>query len=365
DYMHPWIYQKSCLNINSEFNTGDFVFVSYKNKINAAGFLDKNSLYALKIFEFNVEPEKFDVKACLKNKILKAVSYRNSIGYNKVCRIVHGEADGIPGLFIERYENLIVIQYSFKGIYNFSNLITEIIIELFDDISIFIISPDNEKKIIYGNIKLPVKIEIDNVKFYINPDGQKTGFYLDQRINRINLSNYVRKGMRILDSFAYTGGFALYCMRRGAVADIIEYNKRYVDQFEQNCELNGFMQSQYKCYIGRTEEIFKRLDSKYDIIFIDPPGLVSKSNQKNNALKYIYNLFIDAISLLNSEGIISLSVCSNILTDDSLNRTIMNACAAKKERFRIIYENRSSSDHPVLLNFPEGDYLRCLAFQKV
>jgi len=68
---------------------------------------------------------------------------------------------------------------------------------------------------------------------------------------------------------------------------------------------------------------------------------------------------------LNSEGIISLSVCSNILTDDSLNRTIMNACAAKKERFRIIYENRSSSDHPVLLNFPEGDYLRCLAFQKV
>lgn len=363
DYKHPWIYQKSCIINNTKINAGDIVFISYKNDIQAAGFFDGDSLFAVKILEFNVNPENFNIDTIIKTKILKAAEYRKKIGAGDVCRLVHGEADGIPGLFVERYGEQIVIQYAFNGIYGLKENITNCIKELFPDCPVYEINPAREKKIVSGKPEFPIKIEMDGIKFYFNPDGQKTGFYLDQRVNRINLSKYAKENARVLDAFAYTGAFALYCMKNGASADIIEYNKKYSEQFAQNCALNGWRESRYRIYNGRSEEILKTLDCKYDMIFLDPPALVSKKHQIKNALQYIHNIFIEAAGMLKPGGIISVSVCSNSLTGDSLNRTLMNACAAIGKQFRIIYENRAGLDHPAILNFPDGDYLKCIGLQ--
>jgi len=362
EYCHPWIYQRSIVNAE-KIKDGELIGVYYENKIQGIGFYSADSLFAVKLLDSGLNFNDYNLEGRLRFKIQKALEYRKTLGFGNNYRIFHAEADGIPGLFIDRYDRLIVIQYSFNGIYKLKESIAQIISGLLPEKSLFEISPDNQKKWIKNEIDIPLQIEIDGIKFIINPFGQKTGFYLDQRENRINLAKFVKPKMRVLDVFSYTGSFALYSIKSGAAAEAVDISAPALDILKQNCEINNYTEIQTYCC--EADIALKKLKGPYDIIFLDPPALTAKKNHKENALKYICRLFELSLNLLADNGIVSVSVCSRELTDSALNQTLLNACAGKNIRLRQIYEHGPSADHPVLLNFPEGGYLRCLAYSRI
>ncbi|HPQ20160.1 MAG TPA: hypothetical protein PKX90_12940, partial [bacterium] len=173
----------------------------------------------------------------------------------------------------------------------------------------------------------------------------------------------IRSGDLVLDAFAYTGTFALFALKQGALVDVIEYQQKNIDLFKRMCELNSF--KNYKCFTGRFEKIILKISKKYDFIFLDPPALVLNKKQKKRALQYLHKVISQSLCHLKVNGKIVINVCSYALTDNELKKTILSAACLNKSILRIIYENRAALDHPVLLNFLEGDYLRCLCFEKI
>ncbi|HON56399.1 MAG TPA: class I SAM-dependent methyltransferase [bacterium] len=367
-YHHPWIYQKSLIfskNQNKKLKTGAAIELEYNNLNVGIGIYFENSLYAVKMIEFGEYAKWSEIKNIITKKINDALKYRKFLSCDNNCRLFFSEADGLPGLIIDRYENLIVAQYSNTGILILKDIINEILKSKFSEFSIIEILENGNKNWIKNEITLPICVEMDNIKFLINPlSGQKTGFYLDQRANRNFIAEYIKPQMAVLDAFAYTGAFALYALKKQANVDIIESNNKCIELFEKMRVLNNFQNC--GIYQGRVDEILKSLQylqKKYDVILLDPPALVNSANQKNKALKYIYYLFADALKLLKDSGIITVSVCSYALTDEQLKQTLLNAASVCNKKFNIIAERSASLDHPIPLHFPEANYLKFLVMK--
>ncbi|HOK41913.1 MAG TPA: class I SAM-dependent methyltransferase, partial [bacterium] len=307
----------------------------------------------------------FDLEKIIRKKIEKAIEYRTRIKCEKMFRVFYNESDGIPGLTIDKFDNIIIIQYHIEGIYKIRNIIEKIIKEKYGESLIYEISPKNKRKWLEDKkSELPYQINYNGINFLINLEsGHKTGFYLDQLNNIKFLSQFIKKGDLVLDAFAYTGTFALFALKQGALVDVIEYQQKNIDLFKRMCELNSF--KNYKCFTGRFEKIILKISKKYDFIFLDPPALVLNKKQKKRALQYLHKVISQSLCHLKVNGKIVINVCSYALTDNELKKTILSAACLNKSILRIIYENRAAADHPVLLNFLEGDYLRCLCFEKI
>ncbi|HOL48662.1 MAG TPA: methyltransferase domain-containing protein [bacterium] len=366
-YFHPWIYQNSCKKIPDDLEDGELLFITNNAKKIGIGFYEANSLYAIKILEYfeEFDEKNFDLEKIIRKKIEKAIEYREKIKCEKMFRIFYNESDGIPGLTIDKYENLIVIQDHIEGVYRIRNIIEKIIKEKYSECFFYIISPRKKREWLgEKKCELPYQINYNGINFLINLEsGHKTGFYLDQLNNIKYLSQFIRSGDLVLDAFAYTGTFALFALNQGAYVDVIEFQQKNIDLFKKICELNSF--KNYNCYIGRFEKIILKLEKKYDFIFLDPPALVFNKNQKKKALQYLHKIILQALNNLKINSRIAINVCSYALTDNELKKTILSAACSNKSILRLIYENRAALDHPVLLNFLEGDYLRCLCFEKI
>jgi len=365
--LHPWIYQRSCVNIPNNLSNGELVAVEYKDNIVGVGFFFSNSLFALKILEFNCSD--IDLKKIVRKKIENALFLRKDKLQEKNCvlRLFNAEADGIPGVVIELYDKILVIQYHNSAVEILDKLIIAQLTDLLNitDISIFEIRANNQRGWLLNPRHLPFECEIDGIKMLIDFNLQKTGYYLDQRENRKFIQTIVKNGMRVLDAFAYTGAFALYCLKADAIVDIIEVSKNSCEIFAKTCELNNFRN--YNIFCGRVEKILAELpaDIKYDLILLDPPALATNKNQLKNALKYISKIFELSLTKIKDNGIITVSVCSLALTGIELKQTLVSSAAKHNFRLRLLDERRAATDHTILLNFPEGDYLRFLALQVI
>lgn len=291
-------------------------------------------------------------------------------------RLIHGEGDGLPGLIIDYYDGVCVMQAHSVGMFRAKGAICEALKSVFGQ----------SLKAVYDKSSgtAPFKAGLDLVdgylyrsesfsddeqvvlenghRFFVNwTEGQKTGFFLDQRENRALVGKYSR-GRNVLNLFCYTGGFSVYALGAGAVhVDSVDSSRKAVDMVERNMSLNGFEPSRHTGYCADAIEFLRNVpEDKYDLMIVDPPAFAKHRGALNNALRAYQRLNAAAISKVASGGLVFTFSCSQVVDKEAFALAIFSAAAQTGRSVRILDRLNQPADHAVNIYHPEGEYLKGL-----
>ncbi len=370
---HPWIFSGAIKKIIGNVNEGDLVLVTdNKDEFLAIGHYQIGSI-AIRIISFEERAIDTDF---WKEKIKNAYQLRKTFGLaenenNNVYRLVHAEGDGLPGLIIDYYNGTAVMQMHSIGMYlnreHFIEALKEIYGEnlkaVYDksESTIPFKSEINAKnEYLFGESSEKIVLEYGN-KFKVNwEDGQKTGFFIDQRENRKLLAEY-SKDRTVLNVFGYTGGFSVYAMQGGAKeVHSVDSSKKAIDLTNENIELNFDDTSRHKAFAVDAFEFLNDIDNKYDLIILDPPAFAKHQNVLHNALQGYKRLNAKAIEKIKPGGVLFTFSCSQVVSKENFRKTIFTAAANTGRNVRILHQLSQPVDHPVNIYHPESEYLKGL-----
>lgn len=370
---HPWLFSGAVHRIERECTEGDIVEIynSTGNYI-ATGHYHEGSI---KVRIFSFEKTKAG-KTFWDQKIKSAFDVRKQLGFlnneNTNCyRLIHGEGDGMPGLIVDVYYDTVVMQAHSAGMYQLRNIIADSIIKHSNgDIkNVYNKSAESMAKqgiaeiqndFLKGNAE-EVIVKENGIKFHVDfLSGQKTGFFLDQRENRKLLSEY-SKGKKVLNTFAYSGGFSLYALKNNAsLVHSVDSSKRAEVWYQKNLELNFNKPINEKFFTQDTFDFFKQSDEKYEVMVLDPPAFAKHLSAVNKAAIGYKNLNTEALKRISPNGILFTFSCSQAI-DKKLFRQILFSSAVESGRnIRILHQLTQPQDHPVSIYHPEGEYLKGL-----
>jgi len=368
------IFKKGVIRVDGEIKPGDIVEVySRGGKFLGKGFANPNSNIMIRLVtkERDVEVG----KELFKERIRKANEYRKKVlGYDKVYRMIYGEADYLPGLIVDRFNDIAAIQISSAGMERFKLDVAEAILEVEPEIETIFEKntgrarrreglPEIER-VLLGKEKYRTITKEGKAKFIVDMRGQKTGFFLDQRENRIALEKYVKPGMEVLDVFTYTGGFAIHAAVAGAEKVIaIDKSAQAIKQAKENAKLNG-VEDKMEFIVGSAFQEMERLikeGRKFDIVILDPPAFVQHEKDLKNGLRAYFNVNYQGLRLLKDEGILVTCSCSQHV-DMQLFKDMIIAASAKAGKFLKMLEpyRTQAPDHPILMASKDTEYLKCL-----
>lgn len=317
------------------------------------------------------------------HRIKKAIRFREEQKINSNARrLIHAEADLLPGLMVDQFGDYLVMQIRSLGMESFKPAIVDILAELLKPKGIYERS-DMESRAeeglemragaVYGEVPPVVEITENDLKFNVDMiHGHKTGFYLDQRDNRALVRGIVQPNQKALDLFSYTGGFAVAMAKTGASVTALDLDPEVLATAERNARLNGV---EKKCTF-QTRDVFEFLDEqtefqkthpdkvqKYDTIVIDPPA-IAKRKEGIEKLKWAYwKLLLNSLKLLNSGGTVVLSSCAYHMSTDLMREAGRYASADLGLRLRVAHTTYQPPDHPFILQIPESLYLKTIFFQ--
>ena len=365
---HLWVFSNEVQDIRGEPSTGDIVEVRKNSgEFLGKGFFNPNSLIAIRLLTYL--DEEIDFKFFQK-RIEAAYSFRKKIYPNyKSYRVVYGESDFLPGLIVDKYNDYLSIQVYSAGVEKYLTLICDVLESVFKPKGIIerSESPLREleglqpkKQILRGKIE-KVMIGENNLNFYVDlVEGQKTGFYFDQRENRLFIRKY-SSGARVLDCFCNDGGFALNAAVGGATEVLgIDISESAIKRAQYNATANDLSD---KCEFLKNDvfDFLKAAETKndvYDLIILDPPSF-TKSRKNISTAKVGYrNINSKAMKLLSPDGILATASCSHHI-DDLMFLDIINSSAKiAKRKVRLLEFHTAAPDHPILLSMPETKYLK-------
>jgi 23S rRNA (cytosine1962-C5)-methyltransferase len=366
--FHPWIFS-GAIKIKDDVQEGDLVEVySAKQQFLGIGHYTNASisvrLISFKQVEIN---EEFWF-----NKINSAYQYRKDLGIlnerTNVCRLIFGEGDGLPGLIIDYYNGHVVFQaHSIAMHMNKENIIKALQKTFGDNLkSVYDKSSEtlpkqyatgvkNEYLVGHGGERVVVKE--NNCEFIIDWEkGQKTGFFVDQRENRLLLSKYSKEKM-VLNTFSYTGGFSIYAALAGAkMVHSVDSSAPAIELCKQNAELNKI--SNHEGYAVDTFDFLKDKDNVYDVIVLDPPAFAKSRDVKHNAVKGYIKLNALAFKKIKPGGILFTFSCSGVIDKMLFYNSVAAAAIEAGRNVKVIHYLYQPADHPVIPFFPEGEYLK-------
>ncbi|MBR4756502.1 MAG: class I SAM-dependent rRNA methyltransferase [Bacteroidales bacterium] len=377
--FHPWVFSGAIAQIAGEPSEGDVVGVfSHDGTFLAYGHYQIGSI-AVRVLSFSGE----DVLGpdFWKNMISRALKVRSSAGLTSCpetnCfRLVHGEGDGLPGLIVDWYDGVCVMQAHSVGMFRAKNAICEALKAVFG----------NSLKAVYDKSSgtAPFKAGLDLVdgylykrdgfaddeqlvlengnKFLVNwTEGQKTGFFLDQRENRALVGKY-SKGRNVLNLFCYTGGFSVYALNNGAVhVDSVDSSRKAIDMVGKNMVLNGFDDSVHGEQCMDAMDFLREVpEDKYDLMIVDPPAFAKHRGALNNALRAYQRLNAAAISRVAPGGLVFTFSCSQVVDKEAFALAVFSAAAQTGRSVRILDRMNQPADHAVNIYHPEGEYLKGL-----
>lgn len=369
---HPWIFSGAIKKIYGNPAEGDLVDVyDNQNAFLAVGHYQPSSI-AVRILSFEqVTPD----IAFFREKIKKAIDYRKSIGIIgnpriNVFRVVHGEGDGLPGLIIDYYNRVAVIQMHSLGFYRIRKEIAAILVELMKDQIIAVydksegtiphmsgVSAVNE--FLYGNSD-PVIVTENGYKFKIDwTTGQKTGFFIDQRENRKLLEEFT-EGRNVLNMFGYTGAFSVYAMKNASLVHTVDSSSSAIEMANENIKLNYEDDSRHASFQVDAFDYLNHINDQYDLIILDPPAFAKHNKVLDNALQGYKRLNIKAIEQIKPGGIIFTFSCSQVVTKENFRKSVFAAAANTGRSVRILYQMSQPPDHPINIYHPESEYLKGL-----
>jgi 23S rRNA (cytosine1962-C5)-methyltransferase len=365
---HLWAFSNELKEIRKDIAAGSIVRLlrEFDNKPFALAFYHPNSLIAARII--TRDPAK-KIGADFFRSRLERASQRRAFMLKErdAARIVHGESDFLPGLIVEKYNDIVTFQITSAGMELQKENIISLLQELLSPKSIIEKNHSHLRKleglpeiesVVYGSETETTIHDSAGIKFAVSLlKGQKTGFYLDQMDNRVALARYIKQGDSILDLFSNEGGFALNAAAKGADVLAIDASIEALAAVKKNADLNGFA---HKIKTEETDcfEFLKQYTLKHDVIILDPPSLLRSKKELITAKKAYFSLHKNAIRLIKQEGILATASCSHHFTREMFLETIRDAASDAKRAITILEERGAGADHPVLAMMPETEYLK-------
>ena len=380
---HPWVYGEETSGPAEPYENGDIVDVfTEKGSWMGSGFINDNSKIRVRIISRNTN-DRFD-EAFWRRRVEYAVDYRRTVmgASFSCCRLIFGEADSFPGLTVDRFSDVLVTEVLSLGIERRKEMIYRLLTEVLAErgVEINTVYERNESVLrlkegleqgkgywLEGSGR--VTIEENGVLYdvdYVN--GQKTGFFLDQKYNRA-AAGRLASGMRVLDCFTHTGAFALCCAKAGAAhVTAVDISADAVAQSRKNTELNGLAEKIDVVQADVFDYLTELAASKrhpFDFIILDPPAFTKSGATVKNAYKGYKEINLKAMKILPRGGYLATCSCSHFMTAELFRRMLAEAAKDAGVQLRQIEERRQSPDHPILWGVPETEYLKFLIFQVV
>lgn len=371
--FHPWIFSGAIQEIVGRVEEGDVVeVVSSKKEFLAMGHVQVGSI-AVRIFSFDkVEPD-FNF---WKGKLDRALDVRKKLGLvdnpdTNVYRLVHGEGDGMPGLIVDFYNGTAVMQAHSAGMYVIRETIAKALKEVMGD-RLVAVYDKSEKTVpfkadlepkdgyLLGESKV-FEVQEHGNRFNVDwVEGQKTGFFVDQRENRRLVQEY-SKDRSVLNMFCYSGGFSFYAMRGGAkMVHSVDSSAKAIDLTNENVKLNFPGDMRHEAFVADCFDYMDKNKDKYDLIILDPPAFAKHRGALPQALKGYKRLNLKAFQQIASGGILFTFSCSQVVTKDKFREAVFSAAAISGRKVRILNQLVQPADHPVDMYHPEGEYLKGL-----
>lgn len=387
---HPWVFGEEVTKIDGDYTNGDLVDVmTAKGKFIGTGFVNDHSKIRVRLISTNAN-DKFD-EAFWERRLRYAVDYRMTVmgeqDFN-CCRLIFGEADMFPGLTVDRFNDILVTQTLSLGIEVRKKMIFDLLIKILrekgqnirglyerNDVRIRLLEGMEENKGFYQSDLLdadcPTTTEIceNGIKYTVDVEnGQKTGFFLDQKYNRQAIAK-IAKGRHVLDCFTHTGSFALNAAKGGAASvTAVDISAEAVRMAEHNAKINGVD----KNFKGLQADVFDLLTDlankkshEYDFIILDPPAFTKSGSTVKNAVRGYKEINLKAMKLLPRGGYLATCSCSHFMKEDLFVKMLHDAAKDASVSLRQIEVRQQSPDHPVLWNVPETFYLKFYIFQVV
>ncbi|HIC89970.1 MAG TPA: class I SAM-dependent rRNA methyltransferase [Anaerolineae bacterium] len=378
---HPWVFSGAIARIEGMPADGDIVDVLDTNGAwLARGYLNRRSQIRVRLLSWD-RRESLD-RDFWRRRLSAAAERRARLATDpdtNAYRLVHAESDCLPGLVVDRYSDWLVVQSLTLGTEARRALFTELMQELWSPAGIVERSDVDVRRheglqprvaLLGGNMVPPtVQVREHGHLFLVDVmSGQKTGFYLDQRENRQRVGALCA-GQRVLNGFAYTGGFAVYALDGGAThVTNVDSSHEALQLAERNLDINGFTEDRYELIAGDMFQVLRDWRDRgraFDVIVLDPPKFAHRKRQVEAAARGYKDINLLALQLLTSGGILATFSCSGAISADLFQKILFGASVDAGRNVQIIGRMGQSEDHPVLLSFPEGEYLKGLLLRVI
>ena len=374
---HPWVFSGAIKNVEKETKDGEIVEI-FSNKDNylATGHYNEGNI-SVRIFDF--ERQEINEKYW-ENKIKKAYDQRIKtieIGSNNnVYRLIHAEGDQMPGFICDIYDKVAVFQFHSIGMWKHKEVFTKIVLKLLPLDVIYDKSEKTLPKVYIEEFKIQntylfQKKEISNTKVIENgneflidwENGQKTGFFIDQRENRQYLGE-LACDKKILNTFCYSGGFSIYALNNGAKeVHSLDSSQKAIDLLEDNLSFVSDFKDNHRSIIDDAKEYMKNLDDQYDIIILDPPAFAKHMKVKHKALQGYKRLNTRAIEQIKPNGILFTFSCSQVIDNNLFRHMVLSSAIAAGRNVSILKQMHQPADHPINIFHPESEYLKGLVLK--
>ena len=387
---HPWVFGEEVAKVEGEYQNGDLVDVlTAKGKYLGTGFVNDHSKIRVRLISNNTN-DKFD-EAFWERRLRYAVNYRRTVmpGADfKCCRLIFGEADQFPGLTVDRYNDLLVSQTLSLGIEKRKALLFPLLVKILqeegeeikglyerNDVAIRQLEGLEQGKGFYPLEELPTpertltEIVENGITYEVDVEnGQKTGFFLDQKYNRQSVAR-IALGKHVLDCFTHTGSFGLNAAKGGAAqVTAIDISAEAVRMANLNAGKNGvadIMQARMANVFDLLTDLVEKHDKTYDFIILDPPAFTKSRSTVHNAAHGYKEINLKAMKLLPRGGYLATCSCSHFMKSELFEEMLREAAADAGVALRQVEVRQQAPDHPVLWNVPETSYLKFYIFQVV
>lgn len=377
-----WIYDNEIEQITGDFTNGGLVLVEdFDGYPLGTGFINTNS--KIRVRMMSRKKETIIDSLFIENRVRNAWEYRKAVCDTSCCRVIFGEADFLPGIVIDKFSDVLVVESLALGIDGFKTMIVEALIKILgeDGVSIRGVYERSDAKVrlqegmdrYKGFIGEPfdTKVEIieNGVRYMVDvEDGQKTGFFLDQKYNRLAVQNLCRRIRpdKVLDCFTHTGSFALNAGLAGSMDVLgVDASQLAIHQARENAALNN-LDNRVRFECSDVFDLLPRLEQegrKFDVVILDPPAFTKSRNSIKNAVKGYREINLRGMKLVKDGGFLATCSCSHFMDPELFTRTIREAAGNVHRRLRQVEYRTQSADHPILWAADESYYLKFYIFQ--
>lgn len=375
---HPWVYQTEIDRVEGDYTPGDIVdVVDHRGRFLGRGYINPISMITVRIM--TTQRERVDGEF-LRGRIEAAWRLRRDVLEDEnsdSCRVVFGESDFLPGLIVDKFADQLVIQTLALGIDRWKDVIVEALDEIVRPRGIYerndvpvreLEGLEQRKGWLRGSFDPTIVIRENGLRLHVDfANGQKTGYFLDQRENRASIKEFAR-GARVLDCFCYTGSFALHAAMYGAKDVIgIDISDDAIKMAERNAALNG-LENRCTFIAGNVFDELRSLDRAgrtFDLVILDPPAFAKSKSGLDGAIRGYKEINLRAMRILSPGGFLATSSCSYHVSESLFLEVVREAARDAKRMLRLIEMRRQARDHPILLGYDESYYLKYLILQVV
>lgn len=368
-FRHPWIFSGAIKEISPCEDGAGLPVYSEGGELLGHGYVNRKSDITVRMLSFDDTP----CERAIEENLKEALELREELFKGKdttAYRVINSEGDGIPGLIIDRFNEVVVIQVGTLGIRKLKKTILDLIIKLMKPKAIFEKSNlpslkkeglKSEEGLLYGELGEGLVIKENGLFFKVDiQKGQKTGFFLDHREMRNKISE-LSKNKTVLNAFCYSGAFSVYALKGGALkVDSLDISKEATQLARENVALNGFSSNENKFIADDVFTFLREKPLDYDIVILDPPAFAKVRKDVDAACRGYKDINRLAFSKIKKGSILLTCSCSYHVNADLFQQVIFQAALEAKRKVRIIGRHELAKDHPISIYHPEGDYLKSL-----